>query len=330
MRGLIYIVFLLVLTGCSYSGSGMKVELDEAARLIQSDPTAALERLNRYDLSEFTDSATMAQWALLYSEALVANNLSAPNDTIVGIAIDYYSHHNLTDKLRHSSRLKALLRTSDNRDELASALYLQKEKEFMLYKERLSRQRILIIALVVLLFAAGLMIWMRQRMRLQAARNDALMAEAYGLQCRIDLFSRDVDRLETTLHGLLDRRFSLIDSLCQTYYESQGTKTERKAIAEKVKSEIEAMRSDSFPEMEKAVNDCRNGLLDRVNEAWTDMKPDDYRLLVYIASGLSTRSICLLTGESTDVIYKRKSRLKSRLRSRFASFDTDFAGIFQG
>ena len=328
MHGLFYFVILLILTGCTYSGSGIKSELDEAARLIQSDPTAALEKLNRYDVSEFPDSATMAHWALLYSEALVANNLCAPNDTIVGIAIDYYGNHNINEKYRHASRLKVLLNSLDKRDKLASALYLQKEKEFLLYKEREGTQRAIIIAISVFIVLAGFIAWMRQRIKLQAVQNDALVAEAYGLQCRIDLFSRDVDRLENTLHGFLEKRFALIDSLCQTYYESQGTKTERKAIAEKVKSEIEAMRSDSFQEMERVVNDCRRGLLDRVRKAWPDMRPDDYRLLVYIASGLSTRSICLLAGESTDVIYKRKSRLKSRLKSRMATFGTDFAGIF--
>lgn len=66
------------------------------------------------------------------------------------------------------------------------------------------------------------------------------------------------------LHGLLDKRFSLIDSLCQTYYESQGTKSERNAIVDKVKTEINSVRTASFPEMEQAVNDCRNNILEKV------------------------------------------------------------------
>ncbi len=329
MRALFYIIILLIVTGCTCSGSVIERELDDASRLIQSDPTAALHKLNRYDLSEFADSATMARWALLYSEALVANNLSAPNDTIVGIAIDYYGNHNVADKFRHASRLKALLRATGNRDDLATALYLQKEKEFMLYKERGRRERALLVSLLILLAAGALIVWMRQRMKLQIARNETLMAEAYGLRCRLDIFSRDVDRLETTLHSLLESRFALIDSLCQTYYESQGTKTERKAIADKVKAEIEAMRSDSFPEMERAVNECRDNLLGRVRDAWPEIKPDDYRLLVYLASGLSTRSICLLTDESTDVIYKRKSRLKARLRSHIPTFGPDYEAVFK-
>lgn len=103
------------------------------------------------------------------------------------------------------------------------------------------------------------------------------MAEASGLKTEIEARRRDVSRLQNTLHSLLDNRFSLIDSLCQTYYESQGTRTERKAIAEKVKAEIEAVHTDSFPKMERVVNDCRNNILERVRQTLPDIKPEDYQ-----------------------------------------------------
>ena len=123
-------------------------------------------------------------------------------------------------------------------------------------------------------------------------------------------------------------RFALIDSLCQTYYESQGTKLERKAIVEKVKSEIDAVRTDSFPEMEQAVNDCRNNVLVKIKEEFPELKPEDYMLLVYLASGLSTRTICLLLDESVNVIYKRKSRLKSRLKAHAGIENSGIMAIF--
>lgn len=112
MRSLLYTVILFAITACGYSGSRPEV-LDEAQQLMQSDPTEALSRLNGVDVSEFQDSATMARWALLYSEALVVNNLSAPTDTIVNIAIDYYGQHNLTDEFDKASRLKELIQSSN-------------------------------------------------------------------------------------------------------------------------------------------------------------------------------------------------------------------------
>lgn len=313
MRTLLYILILLTAAGCGYSSQQPKV-LDEAERLLPDDPTAALSRLNNIDVSEFQDSATMARWALLYSEAMAANKISAPTDTIVNIAVEYYGRHNYRDKFQKASRLKALMMSTEKGDALATALYLQKEKEFFIFKERAKRHQQLYAGIVLMLIAAGIIIYMRQRLKLQTLQNEALMAEASGLKNIVDTSRDDVCRLETKLHSLLENRFALIDSLCQTYYESQGTKTERKAIIEKVKNEIESVRTDSFKQMEQAVNDCRSNLLVNVRNNCTNLKNEEYQLLVYLASGLSTRTISLLLGESVEVVYKRKSRLKSRMK----------------
>ena len=327
MRGLFYIVLLFTIAACSYSSSQPAV-LDEAQNLMHDDPSAALSKLNSVDVSEFKDSATMARWALLYSEAMAVNRIVAPTDTIVNIAVDYYGHHNLTDEYLKASRLKELILSSGDADALATALYLQKEKEFFLYKEQNRRRMYMFLAFTILIIAVSVIVWMRQRLRMQSLRNDALMSEASAFRSQIEASRGDVSRLEMKLHGLLDKRFSLIDSLCQTYYESQGTKTERKAIIDKVKNQIESVRSDSFPEMEQAVNDCRDSILEKIKNGHPDMKREDYMLLVYIASGLSTRTISLLLGESVDVIYKRKSRLKARLKEGAGATDPDIMAIF--
>lgn len=327
MRSLLYITILLVITGCSVSSLEPKA-LDEAQRLMQSDPSAALSKLNEVDVSEFQDSATMARWALLYSEAMVVNRVTAPTDTIVNIAIDYYSRHDLADEFKKASHLKALLHSSDKTDPLATALYLQKEKEFLLYKERAQRELYTLVALLALLIAVGIIVWMCQRMKIQSLRNETLMAEASGFRNQMEASRSDVSRLEMKLHEVLEKRFSLIDSLCQTYYESQGTKTERKAIVDKVKSEIESVRTDSFSEMEHAVNDCRDNILVKVKNNYPEIKNEDYMLLVFLASRLSTRTISLLLGESVNVVYKRKSRLKSRLKESMGVSNPDIMAIF--
>lgn len=327
MRSLVYIVVMAVLVCCGCSRPQPR-EFDEAERLMQTDPSAALARLNSVDVSELEDSAAMARWALLYSEALVVNKLSAPTDTIVDIAIGYYGRHNQTDELRRASRLKAIIKATDNVDPLATALYLQKEKEFLLYKERAKRNLYALIGGILLFIAAGIIVWLRQRLRIQSLENENLIAEASAFKCDLESSRGDVSRLETKLRGLLDNRFSLIDSLCQTYYESQGTKSERKAIADKVKSEIEAVRTDSFPEMERAVNDCRDNILVKIKEADPGMKQADYMLLVYLASGLSSRAISLLLGETVEVVYKRKSRLKARLSTAVGAIVPELQAIF--
>lgn len=305
MKSLLYIALFLVFYSCTYSNTFSSKELDEAELLMQTDPQAALGKLNRYDVSEFEDSATLARWALLYSEAMVANRLAAPRDTIVNIAIDWYGRHGFSNELAKAQTLKRRLGDFGRPDALSTALYVQKEKEFQLYTERMRRERYVLFGVMALLVAAGVIVWQRQRMKLIAVRHEALIAEASTL--------RDgLTQKQTAMTGVLARRFSVIDELCGTYYESSGTKAEQKNVAEKVKSQIEAIRQDEavFAGIESDVNACRRGVAAAVKPA---LKAEEYRLFVWLACGLSNRSIALLIGESIGVVYKRKSRLKAKI-----------------
>lgn len=330
MRNLLYIVVLFVAAACSAGGTQDDHGLDEAAALIQSDPATAMERLNGFDVAAFSDSAVMARWALLYSEALVANRISAPSDTIVDIAIDYYGSHNRPEEFRHASRLKTLLHAPAPENALAGALYLQKEKEYMLYREHAARRMTVLVAALVLLAAIAVIVWQRQRMRVKDARAERLVAEASSLKNGM-LQNRSLcsDR-QAKLERLLSTRFDVIDSLCGTYFESQGTKTERKAIADKVRAHIAEIRSDSglFADMERCVNDCRDGLLVELRHQLPSISSDDYRLMVYLSCHLSNRSIAALLDENIDVVYKRKSRLKSRLAALGPQYSARFLSVF--
>lgn len=330
MRSLFYIIIGLVLVGCSCSGTSDVRDLDNAERLLLEDPAAAMAKLNEYDVSCFNDSSIMARWALLYSEALVANRITAPTDTIVNIAIEYYGSKDDRERLLHATGLKTLLLHQDQDNDLASALYLQKEKEYMLYKERMRKEQILWIALAVLLGCCGIIIWQRKSLKIKRMQSDMLMSEA---SCLKDEISRQQDvcnRLEHKLEDSIRGRFNTLDDLCCTYYESSGTKAQQKAIVEKVRQQIDSIRNDNelFLEMEKAVNDCRNDMLVKFREALPELKPEEYRLMVYLASNLSSRTIALLIGESMDVVYKRKSRLKKRIASTDNIYSDLFLSVF--
>lgn len=327
MRTLLYLILALVISGCAYTGTH-NMRLDEAQRLLSDRPREAFQQLNDMDVSEFEDSATVARWAMLYSESLLANNLHAPSDSIINIAADYYRTRDVSMS-RRVDRLKSQLAATGEEDQLISALYRQKEQEFRLYKERVSHERYLFGGLLLLLAASAVIVWQRQRLMLQSARNDRLMAEASSMKCLAEARIRDVSDMQTVLGSMLSKRFALIDSLCQTYYESQGTKNERKAIAERVKAEIDGVRTDAFAEMERAVNECRGNLLSRLKVCRPDISREDYQLAVYMACGLSSRTISLLLGETVEVIYKRKSRLKARVRqSASGPEEGDLLAIF--
>ena len=178
----------------------------------------------------------------------------------------------------------------------------------------------LFIGIFVLLLASGIIIWQRQRLRIRQTENDALIAEASSL--KESMTDRD-----SKLASLLANRFTLLDELCGTYYESQGTRTERKAIAEKVRLQIETLQKNDkmFAQIEGTINDCRNNLLMKLKEAIPTLKPEEYRLYALLACGFSNRTIALLLDESIDVVYKRKSRLKAKVSE---THEAEFLTVF--
>lgn len=332
MRTLLYLFLALLIAGCAHRPDPTQRQLDEARRLLRSAPAEAFEQLNAMDISQWRDTAVLAEWAMLYSEAMAANRLSCPTDTIINIAIDYYAARRSTPQWQRATRLRHLVFApqAGATDRLATARYLQKEKEFFLYKETVRRERTMLLSGLALLLAGGIILVQRQRLRLRATQCDALMAEASCLKGQIDAGLTDTTRLHAALHTALAQRFALIDSLCATYYETQGTRAERKAVADRVRCEIEAMQTDSraHDDIMRAVNDCRDGLLTRLQTALPGLTPADLRLLTYLACGLSARTASLLLGVSIDTFYKRKSRLKLRIRQLGMPGADEFLSLF--
>lgn len=319
MRGLFYIVMLIVAAGCCSVHDPDEMALNSAEELLEENPRAAYDRLGAMDISDFSDSATMARWALLYSESMAMSRMHVPTDTIVNIAVGYYSYHGKQQELSRAHAAKQLLQAGgdDDYDALISALYVQKEREYALYVERMDRERYMAVALVVMLIGLGVIVWQRQRLRIQRLRNETLLGEASMLQGKLTGMSATASDMQQRVRALFDERFRLIARLCDTYYETQGTRAERNAIAEQVKGEIAAIKSDKGMNaaMESAVNDGCGGLISLLREQCAWMKEDDCRLMTYLACGFSNRAVSMLMGMSVDAVYKRKSRLRARIKA---------------
>ena len=331
MRTLLYIFIIILLSGCSMSSSFSRT-LDDAQAKLATDPEEAYRQLNDIDISQFNDSAEMARWAMLYSEAMVANHISLPTDTIINIAVDYYSHHNLAEELSKARQLKVEVTSPErsNSDSLIQALYVQKVREYSLYRERTTRELYTMGGIIAILLAAGIIMWQRQRIRMQRMVNETLITEASDLRSLLSVREADCRGLALNLERLLGQRFELIGKLCDTFYETQGTRTERKAIAEQVKQEIEALKSDSktMAEIEQSVNECRDNILARLKSAMLSISADDYQLFTLLACGFSNRAISMLLGETIEVIYKRKSRLRGRIKNGNIPDEETFLAIF--
>lgn len=310
MRFILAVIALLIVSSCSV-GHSYRCELETAQTEMKTAPEKALERLNAIDVSEISDSASLAQWALLYSEALNINHIKAPSDTIVNIAIKYYTDHGDSVMIRRAKLARQTDSLVIEADRLIAAQYLQKVREYSLLRERQAKQTVIYLSLILLISAAATIVWLISRLRIKKAETDALLAEAASLR----IIATDNTSLREAVSKLFDTRFELIDKLCNTYYQAQGTSTEKTLILSQVTNEIDSLRTDKavFAGLEKTVNDACDNILLNLRNALPGIKPEDYALAVYLSCGFSNRSIALLLEEKIETIYKRKSRLKQRI-----------------
>lgn len=92
---LILLLTTLIFSGCE--NSTITEQLDNAERLMNEKPDSALILLNNIDKTQRLSKSQNARYALLYSQALDKNYIDVTNDSLINIAVDYYTE-NGTDK----------------------------------------------------------------------------------------------------------------------------------------------------------------------------------------------------------------------------------------
>lgn len=107
-RGLLYAVVLCIIglgciVGCSMDKS-TAAKIDEAERIMQSNPEHAIEIMGAIERNELNSDAAFARYALVYSEVLYYGQANVDRDTLTRPMINYYL-------------------TSDNHAERARAFY---------------------------------------------------------------------------------------------------------------------------------------------------------------------------------------------------------------
>lgn len=126
-------------------------------------------------------------------------------------------------------------------------------------------------------------------------------------------------------------RFSLIDKLGCTYYERQNTSTEQAAIYHDVKREILNLGTDEYTkiELERIVNLCLDGIMQKIRSQIPGMKTADYDLFCYLCADFSYRAISIFMQTKVENIYNRKSRLKAQISNSQATNKDLFLSVIK-
>jgi len=98
MHSITLFISLYFAASCT-SNNFISFTLDAAENLIQVRPDSALNILQTIDGQQITQKKQYARYALLFNQALDKNNLPLPGDSLINIAIDYYTKKNELRKL---------------------------------------------------------------------------------------------------------------------------------------------------------------------------------------------------------------------------------------
>jgi len=193
----------------------------------------------------------------------------------------------------------------------ARSKLVDKEKEVQQTKQSLRVSEVLVIvtiAFTVICFVI-LMMYMNMKHRQKVRERSEMLA----IISENEMSNR---KLQSDVAELLRKNFSVINTLCYEYFEKADTIYLKKSIYREVENEIMKLKApEHIKELEDALNKYCNNIMDKVSEQLPLLNENERTLLVYLYSGLSARTICILTEIQIKNFYMRRQRLKNKILS---------------
>lgn len=129
----------------------------------------------------------------------------------------------------------------------------------------------------------------------------------------------DIDSKLKTCEGYISemyyKQYELLNKLTSTYYETHVCNKDMEAIYKQVSLEIERLSSDkkSIRQLENFVDRYRDNIMATIRASLPKLTEMEYRLLCYWCAGFSGKAISIFTGDTTNNIYVKKSRIKDNI-----------------
>lgn len=137
--------------------------------------------------------------------------------------------------------------------------------------------------------------------------------EVESILSEAGLVDKELNERVSFISNMLSKQYDLLNKLTSTYYETHGCNKDKEAIYKYVSKEIEKLSSDkeSIRQLEDLVNIYKGNIMKVIRAELPHLTEMEYRLLCYLCAGFSAKAISIFTGDSTNNIYVKKSRIKN-------------------
>ena len=180
----------------------------------------------------------------------------------------------------------------------------EKDLDRMRYKSYLT---VIIIIIICLIVGVIVFFYYKKQQRIKSEQMNNLLM----LISENEMNNR---RLKNKLSDLMRISFDTINKLCYEYFEKADTNILKKSIYNKVEAEIERLKSpEQLYQFEKVLNEYCDEIILRIEAQIPKLADAEKKLLIYLYSGLSARTICVLMDIQLKTFYMRRLRLKNKI-----------------
>lgn len=174
------------------------------------------------------------------------------------------------------------------------------------------KYRNIFVFLLLLIIAITIALYIRHRMIMQRHEIEKYVSMISELKLNYENSSSVILSEVQAVYG---KKLSDLNNLLETYYEHGNTSRESYKIVEQVKSIVESIRRDgeSMLQLERLVNLHHNNIVVSIKSSGVRFSEKELRYIVYMLSGFSNRSMCLLLDIDDAALYRIKYKVKNKM-----------------
>jgi tetratricopeptide (TPR) repeat protein len=188
----------------------------------------------------------------------------------------------------------------------------QAEYDNFIAKQKRNRLYYIITFLVLGIIAASIILYLRWKNKNQEIEKNLQLAQS--IRDTLHIKEGQLSEMNTQIQALFSQQFSVIDELCNVYFETKDTKAEKDRIYKEVLKQINDIGTNKVSQLEVIVNTYRNQIMRDFRKDFPNLNSDIYQFAIYQFSGFSSRAISIFMNEKIENVYNKKSRLKSRIQ----------------
>ncbi len=188
----------------------------------------------------------------------------------------------------------------------------QAEYDNFIAKQKRNRLYYIITFLVLGIIAASIILYLRWKNKNQEIEKNLQLAQS--IRDTLHIKEGQLSEMNTQIQALFSQQFSVIDELCNVYFETKDTKAEKDRIYKEVLKQINDIGTNKVSQLEVIVNTYRNQIMRDFRKDFPNLNSDIYQFAIYQFSGFSSRAISIFMNEKIENIYNKKSRLKNRIQ----------------